>query len=432
MRTIFPSSKLLTKLLINHCRFFSSSIAIIGVISLLGCTDTRVDQTQSTSPSAVQLGPRAFYLLDQLADGTVKQQLQQCRQGPFRQSTFSISHRGAGLQFPEHTKEAYLAAAKMGAGVIECDVTFTRDRQLVCRHAQCDLHRTTNILTKPELANKCSVPFRPADAVAGTSATALCCTSDISLAEFETLEGKMDGINPAATTIADYMIGTPNWRTDLYSASGTLMSFADSIDLFQSLGLKMTPELKAAEVPMPFLGEYTQQDYARQMVETLSRKRVNPNDVFMQSFSWPDIEYWINNHSDYAKQAVYLDGRVDNPEQLENAIESLASLHDQGLNIVAPPLWVLLSLNAEQQIVPSAYAIAAKKAELDIITWTLERSGHITTSEDYYYRSILPAIKTEGDIYQVLDVLNKDIGVLGVFSDWPAAVTYYANCMDLP
>ncbi len=25
-------------------------------------------------------------------------------------------------------------------------VTFTKDRELVCRHAQCDLHTTTNIL----------------------------------------------------------------------------------------------------------------------------------------------------------------------------------------------------------------------------------------------------------------------------------------------
>jgi glycerophosphoryl diester phosphodiesterase len=37
----------------------------------------------------------------------------------------------------------------MGAGILECDVTFTRDRELVCRHAQCDLHTTTNILDTP-------------------------------------------------------------------------------------------------------------------------------------------------------------------------------------------------------------------------------------------------------------------------------------------
>jgi glycerophosphoryl diester phosphodiesterase len=28
--------------------------------------------------------------------------------------------------------------------------------------------------------------------------------------------------------------------------------------------------------------------------------------------------------------------------------------------------------------------------------------------------------------------LAKEVGVRGVFSDWPATTTYYANCMGLP
>ena len=72
-----------------------------------------------------------------------------------RRRSFSIGHRGAALQFPEHTREAYEAGARMGAGILECDVTFTKDLQLVCRHAQNDLHTTTNILVTP-LAAKCT------------------------------------------------------------------------------------------------------------------------------------------------------------------------------------------------------------------------------------------------------------------------------------
>jgi glycerophosphoryl diester phosphodiesterase len=49
----------------------------------------------------------------------------------------------------------------MGAGILECDVTFTKDKELVCRHSQCDLHTTTNILATP-LAAKCSQQFAPA------------------------------------------------------------------------------------------------------------------------------------------------------------------------------------------------------------------------------------------------------------------------------
>ncbi len=55
------------------------------------------------------------------------------------------------MQFPEHTKVSYLAAARMGAGIIECDVTFTKDTELVCRHSQCNLHATTDILVRSGL-----------------------------------------------------------------------------------------------------------------------------------------------------------------------------------------------------------------------------------------------------------------------------------------
>ena len=39
-------------------------------------------------------------------------------------------------------------------------------------------------------------------------------------------------------------------------------------------------------------------------------------------------------------------------------------------------------------------------------------------------------INNDGDMMKMLDVLAQDVGVMGVFSDWPATVTYYANCMD--
>ena len=111
-------------------------------------------------PREPQIGPRPFYLVDKMKDGPLKQQLSQCT-GPFRKTDFSIGHRGAALEFPEHTKKSYLAAARMGAGIIECDVTFTKDRELVCRHSQCDLHTTTNILTVPELGRQMLAGVQP-------------------------------------------------------------------------------------------------------------------------------------------------------------------------------------------------------------------------------------------------------------------------------
>ena len=135
--------------------------------------------------SNIQVGPRPYFLVEDMREGPLKIKLQSCGNGPFRKTTFSIGHRGAPLMFPEHTKESYEAAARMGAGVLECDVTFTKDKELVCRHAQNDLHTTTNILATP-LAAKCTKGFMPHDPEKNIPASAECSTSDITLVEFKT------------------------------------------------------------------------------------------------------------------------------------------------------------------------------------------------------------------------------------------------------
>lgn len=67
----------------------------------------------------VQLGPRPYYLVNDMDEGELKDKLESCTEGPFETSSFSIAHRGAPLQFPEHTKEGYIAGARMGAGELE-------------------------------------------------------------------------------------------------------------------------------------------------------------------------------------------------------------------------------------------------------------------------------------------------------------------------
>jgi glycerophosphoryl diester phosphodiesterase len=381
-------------------------------------------------PFNVQLGPRPYYLVNDMDESKLKEKLLSCGEGPFSVSDFSIGHRGATLQFPEHTKESYEAAARMGAGIIECDVTFTKDRQLVCRHSQCDLHTTTNILAIPELAAKCRKPFKPYDAATNTPASAECCTSDITLAEFRGLCGKMDASNPRATTPAEFLGGTASFRTDLYSTCGTLVTHEESIELIGSFGRKFTPELKEASVPMPFEGDYTQEDYAQQMIDEYEALGVSPRKVFAQSFNLNDVLYWLKAEPAFGKQAVYLDARVDTPEGYQTAVAGMGALRKQGVRIVAPPMFALLALD-NGKIVPSDYANAAKAAGLDIITWTLERSGLLNSGGGYYYSSVTDVIDNDGDTYVALDVLARKVGIRGIFSDWPATVTYYANCMGL-
>lgn len=78
--------------------------------------------------AAVQLGPRPYYLIQDMEDSALKTDLEKCANGPFEKKDFSIGHRGTPMQFPEHTKESYVAAARMGAGILDCDVTFTKDK----------------------------------------------------------------------------------------------------------------------------------------------------------------------------------------------------------------------------------------------------------------------------------------------------------------
>lgn len=389
----------------------------------------------------IQLGPRPYYLIEDMDAGALKDELQHCANGPFHKTDFSIGHRGAALQFPEHTKESYEAAARMGAGILECDVTFTKDKELVCRHSQCDLHTTTNILATP-LANKCSKPFTPAQLDASGKvvkpASAECCTSDITLAEFKTLKGKMDASNPNATTAADYLKGTANFRTDLYTARGTLLTHQESIALFQKLGTKMTPELKYPSVKMPFNG-FTQQQYAQKMIDEYKAAGVPASDVFAQSFELDDILYWIKSTPDFGKQAVYLDDKIYKNDPAENLvpadyqkqIAAMPALKAQGVNYIAPPMFTLVELDTNNDIVPSAYAKAAQAAGINLIAWTLERSYPMTTGGGWYYQTVNKGINNDGDTLKMLDVLAQDVGIKGIFSDWPATVTYYANCKGL-
>ncbi len=380
----------------------------------------------------IELGPRPYYLLADMDDGPVKQALQECasQPRPMKASDFSIGHRGAPLQFPEHTEESYRAAARMGAGILECDVAFTKDQELVCRHSQCDLHTTTNILDTA-LASQCSQPFTPFDG--SNPASAQCCTSDITLAQFKTLKGKMDGANPRATTVQEYLQGTPGFRTDLYSSNGTVLSHKESIALFQELGVKMTPELKTPSVSMPWQGTYTQQDYAHQMIEEYRQAGVPAEQVFPQSFLLEDVRYWLDHEGRYGQQAVFLDGRDSaglDPQNPGTWQPDMASLAGYGVNIIAPPLWMLVRTDANNHIVPSPYALAARQAGMDVIAWSLERSGPLEYGGGWYFQSVTPAINNDGDTFTLLDVLAREIGVIGVFSDWPATTTFYANCLE--
>jgi glycerophosphoryl diester phosphodiesterase len=372
-------------------------VAVAGAAALLGCAPA--------APPSLQLGERPFYLVDRLRDGHLKERLQSCAAGPFRRTMFSLSHRGAPLQFPEHTREGYTAAARMGAGAVECDVTFTRDGALVCRHDECDLRTTTNIEATPLTAR---------------------CASELTLAEFRSLKGRME---------ADAQGRTPAWRTDLYSGQATLMTLEDSIRLNRELGVRHVPELKAGDPERIGRVFGSQAAYAQKLIDTYRDAGVDAADVMLQSFDVRDIRYWLEKEPAFGRNAVYLDG-VDptaSPPVPRIATEALRSLHQAGLRYVAPPIPALLAVDGDGRLVASPYAREIRALGLDIIAWSLERSdlrrGAAGAGFYYAFDPTSRVVQGDGDVYLVLDALAREVGVKGVFSDWPATTSYYASCM---
>jgi glycerophosphoryl diester phosphodiesterase len=158
--------------------------------------------------------------------------------------------------------------------------------------------------------------------------------------------------------------------------------------------------------------------------------------VWPQSFDIDDIYFWIDAFPAFGKQAVYLDGNgTANTGSFPPSVADFQALRDDGINIVAPSFPYLVTLDGDNEIVASDYARNAGHARMKIITWSLERSGRIV--EDViegspgYYTSIVDGLENDGDVMTTIDVLARDAKVIGMFSDWPGTVSYYASCMGL-
>lgn len=134
-----------------------------------------------------------------------------------------------------------------------------------------------------------------------------------------------------------------------------------------------------------------------------------------------------------APNTILLDESGDTPETYYQAVDNLVRYADDGVRILAPPLAYLVE-NRNGSIVPSRYAHRANALGLKMVAWSLERSGPLAgvgANGDYYYASVLDIVRDDGDLYELVDVLRRDVGVVGMFSDWAATTTFYANCLGI-
>ena len=100
---------------------FRSGVGILlaSLFVLSGCATAIRDEDSAKDLNNrqldVQVGPRPAWLVDDMDEGPLKEKLERCDVGRLNRTDFSIGHRGAPLQFPEHTLESYVAAAPISS-----------------------------------------------------------------------------------------------------------------------------------------------------------------------------------------------------------------------------------------------------------------------------------------------------------------------------
>merc|ERR1719197_194623 len=158
---------------------------------------------------------------------------------------------------------------------------------------------------------------------------------------------------------------------------------------------------------------------------------VKTSQVWLQSFVEEDVMYWINYGGGFGSQAVYLDNSyTDGTTGSGGMMDRFSELAAAGVKILAPPMQMLVKV-AGDGYAASDYAVSAKAHGFDLITWTLERSGPLRSGGGWYYGTSNDFTSVDGDMLELTHALAS-MGVVGLFSDWPATTTFYANCMMMP
>ena len=401
-----------------------------------------------------------------MPDGELKTRLASYS-GPITRRRSVIAHRGAPLGYPEHTIEAHDAGLRQGAGVIEADVAFTKDFELVVRHGFADLERDTDALAQLAAGTATftpSVPFSPCvpagvdadgNATEEVPATAQVRTTDMTLREFQRLRGTNYGkANPKAQDHTEYKDVAP-WKKELLQF-GQVLSFRQFLERYKHVpGIRFTPELKQPQpadyeavrqsgaVGAGLTDQEIQDAFCDKLIHTIKDAGIPPQDIILQSFIFSDIKYWIDHHPAFGANAAFLtmpesvcesitDAGTPSAKLLADDPSYLAKLKAQGLRIIAPSMNDLYK-GTEHGPVRSAWAEAATEAGLRIITWTLERSPPGDAAAAWYWRA---DGKGEGsnvysdtviDKLSLLHTLFTVVGIEAIFSDVSAAAPFASS-----
>jgi glycerophosphoryl diester phosphodiesterase len=434
--------------------------------------------------NVVDFGPRPWYLADRLwgteslylassAEGRTNKlkELQSklswdtCP-GPHERNMDTMALGGAAMQFPRNSKEAFVAAARMGAGALGCEVTFSKDGHLVCREQQCDLHYTTDILLNPSLsalAAKCQKPF-----AAGEGAR--CCTTDFDLDELKTLCATMNMATEAsAKNVAEYLkLSESGWRTTIYQDGhcSPVMAHTDFILLALSLDVSIVSELKDGEYstvthtnPALSLKLGDKNKAAEAFLKDLAE--LNVNILYPQSMDKEHVKSFLKNPKGANAAFRYGPGLKNGYDTWSNTYKAI---FDELKEHTPPVKYASVAMN-ELLIANDEYGASFRMTDpakyfqdnnMNIFVWTFDAwkarsatcyaSGAVDERWQWYHGQCL----SEGQFYQgecsrgsqckwivykdadellILHALFTDAKVKAVFSEWPATVSHYTSCV---
>ncbi|KAJ3070324.1 Glycerophosphodiester phosphodiesterase GDPDL3 [Podochytrium sp. JEL0797] len=390
----------------------------------------------------------------------------------------SIGHRGAALVAPEETIKSLQIAVDSGAGFIECDAAVTKDLQLICRHSVCDLHYTTDILTRPEMAAKCSTPFAPAQN--GTAAIANCCTYDFTVKELSSLCSIMESrTNSTATTISTYLAPHPFRSVGIAPGEcHKLITHQEYLQFARLRNVNVIPELKdtSAKGTQDFLAskgrtvEFLANRLAKEVknagfttpLDGNFRNATRGTIGILQTFDRRVAKMWKTGK--FKRLPVeYMWETGMNASMVEKECPSAADcgtsdvvleLMKLGVEMFSPSINVYVTAEnhtiVESQFSKDLKTLAKESGAAPLFgSWSLDRSGCASQlgpnnstfnaesglgsigSCGFYYGSVEgeATFGAPEDSLLMMDTLFTQVGITSLFSDFPATVSMYSNCV---
>ena len=304
----------------------------------------------------------------------------------------------------------------MGAGSIHCEAVFNKDGDLYCRSDVCDLAYTTDILTNPDhqcLADKCKKPFQQGKGVE-------CCSTDFTSEELGLLcaTSEMEKLTQALS-VYQYL-NFPSWKQHdktIAKVCPRLLNHADFISLAVDNNVTMVSELLDRDYSAA--GITSKEEAAREFIKEYQDMAIDASHVHPQSTSREHVETWLTE-TVYANAVIRFDESASDAD-IEKTVQDLASL-SAPVKFVAVHWNKLVTVDGKYESTQMSLRFIEKEMNIFALGFN---------HRQFFQEMNKPTsfMKTEADALLLLNALEREVQVDGVFTDHVAIVAHYENCV---